>query len=67
MEKYNREAISDNLSKYDYLAKKEDFIEVCKWNDGEGIDVTINEYHIQLTYGQLDAINYLCKSLDYVK
>lgn len=67
MEKYNRKAVSDDLSKYDYLAKKDDFIEVCEWNNGEGIDVTINEYHIHLTYGQLEAINYLSNSLNYDK
>ena len=26
----------DNLKKYDYLAKKDDFITVTEWSNGEG-------------------------------
>ena len=35
MEFNNRKSISDNLKKYDYLAKDDDFIEVIEWTNGE--------------------------------
>ena len=67
MEFNNRKSISDNLKKYDYLAKDDDFIEVIEWTNGEGYDITINDKIISLTSGQLEAINYLTKSLEYSK
>ena len=65
MEKVKRKSVNDNLQKYDYLAKDNDFIEVTEWNNGEGWDISINDKIIQLTIGQLDAINYLTKALEY--
>ena len=66
MEFNSRKAVNDKLKKYDYLAKDEDFIEVVEWTNGEGYDVTINDDKIiSLTRGQIDAINYLVKSLEY--
>ena len=65
MEKVKRNSVNDNLQKYDYLAKDYEFIEVTEWRNGEGWDISINDKIIQLTVGQLDAINYLTKSLDY--
>ena len=65
MEKVKRKSVNDNLQKYDYLAKDYEFIEVTEWRIGEGWDISINDKIIQLTVGQLDAINYLTKSLDY--
>lgn len=67
MEIINRKSINDNLKKYDYLAKDDDFIEVTEWTNGEGYDITINDKIISLTVGQLEAINYLTKSLEYSK
>lgn len=67
MEFVNRKSISDKLTKYDYLAKDDDFIEVTEWTNGEGYDIAINDKIISLTSGQLDAINYLTKSLEYSK
>jgi len=61
----NRRSINDDLTKYDYLAKKDDFIEVTEWTNGEGYDISLNERVISLSNGQLDAINYLIKALDY--
>lgn len=60
-----RKSINDKLSKYDILAKDSDFIEVTEWTNGEGIDISINERLINLTYGELEAINHLTKSLEY--
>ena len=65
MEKVKRKSVNDNLQKYDYLAKDYEFIEVTEWRNEEGWDISINDKIIQLTIGQLDAINYLTKSLDY--
>ena len=67
MEIINKKSINDNLKKYDYLAKNDDFIEVTEWTNGEGYDITINDKIISLTNGQLEAINYLTKSLEYSK
>ena len=65
MEKYKLKAISDDLRKYDYLAREDDFIEVSEWSNGEGWNISINNNTFQLTMGQLDAINYLTKTLEY--
>jgi hypothetical protein len=67
----NRITISDNLNKYDYLINKDDkaFIEVTEWSNKEGIDISIereNESKLFfLTYGELAAINYLAKTIEY--
>jgi len=61
----NRRSVNDDLTKYDYLAKKDDFIEVTEWTNGEGYDISLNERIISLSNGQLDAINYLINALDY--
>ena len=71
MEKYNRKSISDDLSKYDYLKNTDEnaFIEVTEWFNGEGYDINIETKNgsqlISLTNGELEAINYLTKTLDY--
>ena len=62
----NRKTIHDNLGKYDILAQEDDFIEVTEWTNSEGIDTTIgNRPVISLSYGELEAINYLSKTLAY--
>ena len=71
MEKNTRKSVSDSLNKYDYLVNKDEhsFIEVTEWANGEGFDITIGAKTrsklISLTIGELEAINYLTKSLDY--
>lgn len=67
MEILERKSISDKLRKYDYLAKDDDYIEVTELGNGEGWDITLNEQVISLTWGQLDAIDYLIKHLQYSK
>lgn len=61
----SRKSISDDLQKYDHLKNKSSFIEITEWTNGEGWDIAINEKMINLTYGELEAINYLTKALDY--
>lgn len=64
--KFNsRKSINDKLKKYDYLAKDNDDIEVIEWINGEGYDIIINDKIISLTSGQINAINYLVRSLEY--
>lgn len=67
MEFVKRKSVHDKLSKYDYFSNNDsdDFIEVTEWANGEGITVTIKENTYELTYGQLDAINYLSQALRY--
>lgn len=65
---YQRKAIMDYLVKYDYLTKDDDFIEITLWKNGEGYDITMTDKEpFSLTIGQLEAINYLTKKLDYEK
>lgn len=66
MEIKNRKSVYDNLKIYDYLCNDEDkSIEVTEWTNGEGWDITIGERVISLTRGELDAINFLTKYLEY--
>lgn len=67
METSKRKSIFDKLYKYDYLiSDKNKCIEVTEWTNGEGIDVIIDDdKFISITYGELDAINYLQLSLKY--
>ena len=71
MKKNTRKSVSDDLSKYDYLRNTDEnaFIEVTEWTNGEGYDITIETKNgsklLSLTNGELEAINYLTKTLDY--
>ena len=65
---YNKKSVMDNLKKYDYLAKDDDYIEVTVWKNGEGYDISMKDGVLfSLTIGQLEAIKYLTKKLDYEK
>lgn len=63
-----RKSVSDKLRKYCFLADEDDFIEVTQWVNGEGFDVSISRKHenklLSLTFGEIEAIEYLVKSLD---
>lgn len=59
----NRKSAMDLLKNYDHLAKADDFIEVTEWENGEGWDIAFKDKVIQLTYGELDAINFLTMAL----
>lgn len=47
------------------MAKDDDFIEVTEWTNGEGYDISINDRHFNLTCGEIDAINFLVKTLEH--
>ena len=59
--------VFESLNKFDFLSKKDDYITVTEWANGEGWDICINGTNFQLTIGQLEAINYLTKTLEYDK
>jgi hypothetical protein len=62
MESYDRKARFTKLKPYCIFASDEDFIEICEWKNGEGIDVTLNNKNIfSLTYGELEALIVLAK------
>ena len=64
MDLSRRKTVFDDLRKYSYSAKDDDFIEITEWRNGEGIDVTISDNNMfALSYEELDAINYLSKAL----
>lgn len=68
MEFNQRTSVKDDLRKYDHLADKDSIIQVTQWANGEGWDISINdEPVISLTWGQLDAINYLTNTIQFQK
>ena len=59
---YNRKSLMVELKDFDYLAKKNDFIEVTEWKNGEGYDISLSDNQvISITIGQFDAIKKLIK------
>lgn len=68
MEFNQRTSVKDDLRKYDHLANKDSIIQVTQWANGEGWDISIDdEPVISLTWGQLDAINYLVNTMQFQK
>ena len=58
----NRTAKFTELKPYDFTAGESDFMEVCEWTNGEGVDVTISstgEQQFSLTWGQWQALQAL--------
>ncbi len=67
IKQYSRKAIFDELKNYCHLSKKDDFIELCEWQNGEGFDVEIGTNlarRFQLTWGEFEAVKTLAKQLD---
>jgi len=67
IKEYNRKSVFAELSEFDYLSKEDAFIEVTEWKNGEGFDVSINnfqEQYFNITHGQLKALNKLIKTLE---
>lgn len=68
MEFNERKSVKDDLRKYDHLANRDSIIQVTQWANGEGWDISIDdEPVISLTWGQLDAINYLTNTIQFQK
>ena len=67
MEIKQRKTVFDELNKYCHLAKDDDFIEVTEWTNGEGYDISMANKSFSVTIGELEAILYLTRALDYNK
>ena len=65
MKTANLKTISDDLKKYDYYAKEDSFISITEWENREGYNITIDDRVYVFTHGELDAIWYLVKSIEY--
>lgn len=66
MEFSKQKNVLDKLKKYDYLADKGDYISVSEWANCEGFNIDLNgKQLIRLTNGELEAIYYLSKSLEF--
>lgn len=69
MEITKRKSVNDKLKKYSWTNDENAFIEVTEWDNGEGWDISIYENNnnkmFSLHYGELEAINYLRKVLEY--
>lgn len=61
---FKRKPASCSLKTFDCLAKESSFVEVTEWTNGEGFDINIDDKQISLTYGEIDAINFLIKSVE---
>ena len=59
IETYTRKARFAELKAYDSFADKDDFMELCEWHNGEGFDVTIDNRHFSLTWGQWECLQVL--------
>lgn len=57
--------ISAKLKLFDILAKDNDYITIIEWSNGEGWTISSRDKLFDLTIGELEAINYLTKVLEY--
>ena len=67
VETNSRKALFCSLEGFEPQPEKGAFIEVTEWTNGEGFDLFINCYGIQmfqLTWGQWDAVKHLIKRLN---
>lgn len=56
MDFYTRKAIFAQLKDYCHLAKKDSFMEVTEWKNGEGWDISIDNKQFSLTHGELQLL-----------
>ena len=57
-------SITTKMKMFDYIAKESDYITVTEWSNGEGWDICINDNVIQISRGELEAINFLTTAVD---
>jgi hypothetical protein len=72
MEITKRNSINDKLKKYTYSGDENDVIEITEWANGDGVDIAIAKMSgdnriFSLSYDELDAIDYLIKTMKYNK
>ena len=53
---YTRRSVFTELAPYCHHAKPDDFMEVTRWANEEGFDVTIDDKTFSLTDGQFDCL-----------
>lgn len=65
---YSRDAVFSELEGYCHHSKKDDFVEVTEWGNGEGYDIHVSSNGenktIQLTFGEFSLIKKMIKQLD---
>lgn len=63
IESYKRNAVSASLEGYCHHSKKDGYMEVTEWSNGEGFDILINSahnvQHVSMTYGELQLLQVL--------
>lgn len=57
--------IYSELKKFDDCRKDGDYISITEWANGEGYDIDLNGKLISLHELELEAINYLTRTLIY--
>jgi hypothetical protein len=61
----NRRSVFSEIGDYCLFSKKDDFIEVTEWVNGDGFDITISDKQIfSLTRGEFDLIKVLINRLN---
>ena len=63
----NRKAIFSELPSHDVCAKEHSFIEVTEWSNGEGYDITIDNYsdrNISIGCMEFKLLKKLIKELE---
>jgi len=67
IQKSSRKSVFVELKEFDLFAKKDDYIEVTEWTNGEGFDVEIcgvMNQRFQMTYGAYKALKKLVKTIE---
>ena len=63
IESYNRRANLAELESYCHLSKKDGFMEVTEWHNGEGYDIVLHngmfQQNFTLTHGELQLLQVL--------
>ena len=57
-------SITTKMKMFDLASKESDYITVTEWSNGEGWDICINDNVIQISRGELEAINFLTTAVD---
>lgn len=57
-------SITTKMKMFDLTSKDGDYITVTEWSNGEGWDICINDNVIQISRGELEAINFLTTAVD---
>lgn len=57
-------SITTKMKMFDLTSKESDYITVTEWSNGEGWDICINDNVIQISRGELEAINFLTTAVD---